>query len=280
MRLGHAMGWTCRVFLAERAFRERAVRAFGLRRGDLGIECGPRGIGRSRAAQLLGIEGLDCVLAVQAGDEHRDRIAFERAEFAELGRREQRTSLFCACSRATGRRVRRTQSRCEPGAMPAGRRACAEELRVAVFAGRVRRIRPARALCGRGVHRRLDGQDAIKAFYAEKLRSSGCDRCHAGRTRCRDRRGEDPRPVRRVPERPAQQGGHGRSSPSRRRGASRSAERLLEHVHMLVLHPRDADARSLQALFDAGWTTTEVVTLSQLVAFLSFPDPTVAGLKA
>jgi CMD domain protein len=53
----------------------------------------------------------------------------------------------------------------------------------------------------------------------------------------------------------------------------------LEHVHMLVFHPRDADVRSLQALLDAGWSTTEVVTLSQLVAFLSFQIRVVAGLK-
>ena len=53
----------------------------------------------------------------------------------------------------------------------------------------------------------------------------------------------------------------------------------VEHVHMLVFHPRDADARSLQSLLDAGWTTTEVVTLSQLVAFLSFQIRVVAGLK-
>ena len=48
---------------------------------------------------------------------------------------------------------------------------------------------------------------------------------------------------------------------------------------MLVFHPRDADARSLQSLLDAGWSTTEIVTLSQLVAFLSFQIRVVAGLK-
>ena len=53
----------------------------------------------------------------------------------------------------------------------------------------------------------------------------------------------------------------------------------FEHVHMLVFHPRDAAAPSLQSLLDAGWTTTEVVTLSQLVAFLSFQIRVVAGLK-
>lgn len=54
----------------------------------------------------------------------------------------------------------------------------------------------------------------------------------------------------------------------------------FEHTHMLVFHPRDADAPSLQALLDAGWSTTGIVTLSQLVAFLSFQIRTVAGLRA
>jgi CMD domain protein len=53
----------------------------------------------------------------------------------------------------------------------------------------------------------------------------------------------------------------------------------FEHVHMLVFHPRDAAPASLQALLDAGWSTTDVVTLSQLVAFLSFQIRVVAGLR-
>ncbi len=54
----------------------------------------------------------------------------------------------------------------------------------------------------------------------------------------------------------------------------------FEHVHMLVLHPRDAAPPSLQALLSAGWSTTDVVTLSQLVSFLSFQIRVVAGLRA
>jgi len=37
----------------------------------------------------------------------------------------------------------------------------------------------------------------------------------------------------------------------------------LEHAHLLVFHPRDADPRALKALRDAGWSTTDVVTLSR-----------------
>ena len=53
----------------------------------------------------------------------------------------------------------------------------------------------------------------------------------------------------------------------------------LAHVHLLVFHPRDADLTALQALLDAGWSTTDIVTLSQLVAFLAFQIRTVAGLR-
>jgi CMD domain protein len=54
----------------------------------------------------------------------------------------------------------------------------------------------------------------------------------------------------------------------------------FEHVHMLVYHPRDASPATLQAMLDAGWSTTDVVTLSQLVSFLAFQIRVVAGLKA
>jgi CMD domain protein len=54
----------------------------------------------------------------------------------------------------------------------------------------------------------------------------------------------------------------------------------LEHAHLLVFHPRDAAPADLQALLDAGWSTTEIVTLSQLVAFLAFQIRVVAGLRA
>ncbi|ALA18595.1 MULTISPECIES: CMD domain protein [Chelatococcus] len=54
----------------------------------------------------------------------------------------------------------------------------------------------------------------------------------------------------------------------------------FEHAHLLVYRPRDAAAASLQKLLDAGFSTTEIVTLSQIVAFLSFQLRVVAGLKA
>jgi alkylhydroperoxidase domain protein/CMD domain protein len=52
----------------------------------------------------------------------------------------------------------------------------------------------------------------------------------------------------------------------------------LEHAHLLVLHPRDAAREPLQHLLDAGWSITGVVTLSQLISFLTFQLRVVQGL--
>lgn len=52
----------------------------------------------------------------------------------------------------------------------------------------------------------------------------------------------------------------------------------LEHTHMLVLHPRDAAREHLGELLHAGWSSTGIVTLSQLVSFLSFQLRVAHGL--
>jgi CMD domain protein len=53
----------------------------------------------------------------------------------------------------------------------------------------------------------------------------------------------------------------------------------LEHAHLLVFHPRDAAPAAMQTLLDAGWSSDAIVTLSQLIGFLSFQVRTVAGLQ-
>jgi CMD domain protein len=53
----------------------------------------------------------------------------------------------------------------------------------------------------------------------------------------------------------------------------------IEHAHLLVFRPRDATPADLQALLAAGWSSSGIVTLSQLVAFLSFQVRSVAGLR-
>ncbi len=65
-------------------------------------------------------------------------------------------------------------------------------------------------------------------------------------------------------------------------GAALLDDRLsaaLEYTHFLALHPRDADRARLQSLLDAGWDTTGIVTLSHLIAFLSFQLRVVHGLR-
>ncbi|MFI6325687.1 CMD domain-containing protein [Nonomuraea sp. NPDC050556] len=54
----------------------------------------------------------------------------------------------------------------------------------------------------------------------------------------------------------------------------------LAHAELLVLRPSEASPQALKALDDAGWSTTEIVTLSQLVAFLTFQIRLVAGLRS
>jgi CMD domain protein len=53
----------------------------------------------------------------------------------------------------------------------------------------------------------------------------------------------------------------------------------FEHAHLLVFRARESNQDSLDALARAGWSTTGIVTLSQLVAFLTFHIRVVAGLR-
>lgn len=54
----------------------------------------------------------------------------------------------------------------------------------------------------------------------------------------------------------------------------------LEHAHLLSLHPRDAEAKHLRRLQEAGWSADDMVTLSQLISFLAFQIRVVDGLLA
>jgi CMD domain protein len=44
----------------------------------------------------------------------------------------------------------------------------------------------------------------------------------------------------------------------------------LAHAHLLVIRPRESSPAALRALGAAGWTPDEIVSLSQLIAFLTF----------
>jgi CMD domain protein len=69
------------------------------------------------------------------------------------------------------------------------------------------------------------------------------------------------------------------AGPEARRILGARLAAAFDHAHLLVFHPRDAAPARLQALLDAGWSTTDIVTLSQIIAFLSFQIRVAAGLR-
>ena len=129
----------------------------------------------------------------------------------------------------------------------------------------------------------LHGQTAIKDFYAAKLRARPRPTRRARRSMRRSPRRRPRVRTAPIPKGPLSkedtQGPVHRVADAHREALGPRLAAAFEHVHMLVFHPRDAAPPSLQAMLDAGWTTDAVVTLSQLVAFLSFQIRVVAGLK-
>jgi CMD domain protein len=130
-----------------------------------------------------------------------------------------------------------------------------------------------------GLHR----APAIAAYYAAGLAESGAPAALRGAVEAALAEGRSDGPYGRYPAGPLS--GEDTPGSSYRVGAAARGAlgaRLVaafEHVHMLVFHPRDAAPAALQALLDAGWSTTDIVTLSQIVAFLSFQIRVVTGLR-
>lgn len=54
----------------------------------------------------------------------------------------------------------------------------------------------------------------------------------------------------------------------------------LAHAHLLTYRLRESSADDLAALVDAGWSADDIVTLSQLIAFLNFQLRYALGLQA
>jgi CMD domain protein len=129
----------------------------------------------------------------------------------------------------------------------------------------------------------LHGQTAIREFYAAKLRSAGATGAMLAAIDAEIATATTKGPYGAYPKGPLSredtQGPLHRVAGKNREALGPRLATALEHVHMLVFHPRDAALPSLQAMLDAGWTTDAVVTLSQLVAFLSFQIRVVTGLK-
>lgn len=129
----------------------------------------------------------------------------------------------------------------------------------------------------------LHGQAAIADFYAAKLRRAGATDATCAAVDAEIAAASTKGPYGAYPKGPLSKedtpGPVHRVAEVQRKALGPKLASAFEHVHMLVFHPRDAAPPSLQAMLDAGWTTDAVVTLSQLVAFLSFQIRVVAGLR-
>ena len=127
----------------------------------------------------------------------------------------------------------------------------------------------------------LHGAEDVRDFYAAGLaaQDGGSGVVDAVGQESARGRGAGPYGVYREP------GLAGESTPGpayRVENRSGLGERLaaaLEHAHLLVLRPREATPEALEGLSAAGWSTTGIVTLSQLVAFLAFQVRVVHGLR-
>jgi CMD domain protein len=129
----------------------------------------------------------------------------------------------------------------------------------------------------------LHGASAIAAYYAARLAESGASAALKGAVDAAIAEARTKGPYGRYPAGPLSRedtaGLSYRVAAATRQTLGPRLAAAFEHVHMLVFHPRDAAPASLQALLDAGWSTTDIVTLSQIVAFLSFQIRVVTGLR-
>jgi CMD domain protein len=129
----------------------------------------------------------------------------------------------------------------------------------------------------------LHGRPEMEAFYGTALAEAGAPAAWKGALAAAVTAAKGQGPYGHYPKGPLS--AEDKPGPVHKLGASeRSAlgPRLtaaLEHTHMLVFHPRDAAPPYLQALIDAGWSTTGIVVISQLVAFLSYQIRVVTGLR-
>jgi len=129
----------------------------------------------------------------------------------------------------------------------------------------------------------LHGATAIAVAYATRLAESGASSVLKDAVDAAIKEAKTHGPYGRYPAGPLSSedtaGPVYRVGPATRRTLGPRLAAAFEHVHMLVFHPRDAAPAALQALLDAGWSTTDIVTLSQIVAFLSFQIRVVTGLR-
>ena len=129
----------------------------------------------------------------------------------------------------------------------------------------------------------LHGEGATAGFYAAGLSASGASAALRGAVDAAIVEARTQGPYGRYPAGPLSRedmaGPVYRAGAETRHALGPRLAAAVDHAHMLVFHPRDAAPGALQALLDAGWSTTDIVTLSQIVAFLSFQIRVVAGLR-
>lgn len=129
----------------------------------------------------------------------------------------------------------------------------------------------------------LHGEPQTASFYAARLAESGASAELRGAIEAAVAAAKGQGPYGAFPAGPLSRedapGPTHRVAAERRGALGSRLAAAFDHVHMLVFHPRDAAPAALQALLDAGWATTDIVTLSQIVAFLSFQIRVVAGLR-
>ncbi|MBY0324709.1 MAG: CMD domain protein [Reyranella sp.] len=129
----------------------------------------------------------------------------------------------------------------------------------------------------------LHGRSEMEVFYGTALAEAGAPAAWKDAIAAAVKAGKGQGPYGHYPKGPLS--AEDQAGPVFKIGAAEKAAlgtRLaaaFEHTHMLVFHPRDAAPPYLQALVDAGWSTTGIVVISQLVAFLSYQIRVVAGLR-
>jgi CMD domain protein len=129
----------------------------------------------------------------------------------------------------------------------------------------------------------LHGESPVAALYREKLAANAEAAALVEAIQVEIERGKTSGPYGAFPAGPlsieSKAGLIFRVSAERKAALGPRLVAALEHAHLLVFRPRDAASADMKALLDAGWSTTGIVTFSQLVAFLSFQLRVVSGLR-
>jgi len=129
----------------------------------------------------------------------------------------------------------------------------------------------------------LHGESPVAAFYREKLAANVDVAALLAAIQVEIKRGQTSGPYGAFPAGPLsienKAGLIYRVSAGRKRDLGTRLVAAFDHAHLLVFRPRDAASADMKALLAAGWSSTGIVTFSQLVAFLSFQVRVVTGLR-